>query len=118
MRCLAVMRPPPPNPQFTRRGGSMSDKLQNHYLPPRSGAAAGSAGRYFVRVSVTFANGDGFPDLSTLSIVHDHVSLARSYAKVVWMPPPSASLKTNGIRSPSGFAWPTPSAAKLVAAVL
>jgi len=38
---------------------------------------------YFFRVSVTFANGDAFPDLSTLSIVHDHVSVARSYAKVV-----------------------------------
>ena len=37
----------------------------------------------YFRVSVNLANGDGFPDLSTLSIVHDHVSFARSYAKVV-----------------------------------
>lgn len=38
---------------------------------------------YFFRVSVSVANGEVFPDLSTLSIVHDHVSVARSYAKVV-----------------------------------
>ena len=42
-----------------------------------------TAGGYFFRVSVTLANGDAFPDLSTLSIVHDHASVARSYAKVV-----------------------------------
>jgi hypothetical protein len=33
---------------------------------------------YFLRVSVNFANDDDFPDLSRLSIVHDHVSFARS----------------------------------------
>src|SRR5262245_40993700 len=39
-------------------------------------------GGYFFRVRVSVANGEAFPDRSTLSIAHDHVSVARSYAKV------------------------------------
>jgi len=35
----------------------------------------GQPSRYFLRVSVTFANDDTLPVLSTLSIVHDHVSV-------------------------------------------
>jgi hypothetical protein len=38
----------------------------------------GQPRRYFLRVSVTFANDDTLPVLSTLSIVHDHVSVVRS----------------------------------------
>lgn len=40
-------------------------------------------GHVYFRFNVTLANGDGFSDLSTLSIVQDQVSLARSYAKVL-----------------------------------
>jgi len=37
----------------------------------------------YFRFNVTLANGDGIPDLSTLSIVHDQASPARSYANVL-----------------------------------
>lgn len=54
--------------------------------PHHSAGSSGlptAPGDYFFRVSIRRAKGDVTPDVSTLSIVHDQVSVARSYAKVV-----------------------------------
>ncbi len=71
---------------YCRRNGKPTETLPGvkpaRVVRPHSLWEYGRA-QVFFRFNVTLAKGDGFSDLSTLSIVQDQVSLARSYAKVL-----------------------------------